>query len=307
MHNVGKLACVVALTVVVAGCGKSGKDRERTVPQQPDLSILKKPEEPKSEFHEMRDAVEDFSALLKKCDANFFSDVKGERIKKWQLPVDVQRMEDLCDPLLSMFEKIVETGAFLCPEMDEYIGKAARAADQYLILAFRSKKVGVREKKPYIRRVNALRDGLRAAVKEAVARGDHILGLPDGSFKANASTAPGDIPALTNEVLSGLEEVVETYVVKPIKKERPTWRYSLRSADRIAGRAVEMLRRKTPTDKLALAGPADALGREFKATVNFFTGAWYNEEEGMDRKVLKSFRRAAKAYRKAAVRALKLL
>ena len=307
MLKVVLLACGLALPLAQSGCGKSRSDKALKPPAKPDLAILQKVEEPKSEFHDLREAVEDYSDLLKKCDANFFSDVEGERIKKWQLPVDVQRMENLCDPLLPLFEKVMDKGAFLCPELDEFIALAARAADQYLILAFRAKKVGVREKKPYIRRVNALRDGLRAAVKDVLARRDHLLGLPDDSFHANATTSPKSIPVLTHEVLSGLEEVVETYVTKPIRKETPTWRYSLRSADRIAGRAVEMLRRKTQPEQLALAGPADALAREYKATVNFITGAWYNEEEGMDRKVLKSFKRAAKAYRKAAARALKLL
>lgn len=303
---------VTFMTLVLAGllafpaCRKVEVPLKKAGPKTLVVDPADKKKEPESEFAGLRKKIGDYGELLKKCDEYWFSDVKGERIKNWDLPVDVQKMEDLCDPLLPLFEAIVEEGAYRCPELDEYLQLAARTADQYLMLAFRCKKVGVREKRPYIKRINALRDGLRRDVEGVGERTLAILKMHDDDFKRNARASSGALPRMTHEVLSGLSQVVSTFVVEPIEAERPTWRYSLRLADRIAGRAVENLRKKAPTDHLALAGPADALSREFKVVVNFFTGAWYNEEDGMDRKVLRKFKKADKVYRKNAARALKL-
>jgi len=270
-----------------------------------EIEASKKSEAPRSEFAELKKSILDFTDLIKKCDKRYFSDVKGERIKDWGLPVDVQRMEDLCDRLLEVFGDVLDKGAYMCPELDEFITLAAHASDQYLMLAFRSKKIGVRDKKPYIKRINRLRDELRADVQRLADSVEDILALDDEDLKKNAKAEPGSIPLMTHEVLSGLGGAVEEFITGPIKAERPTWRYSLRTADRISGRAVEMLRKRAPTDHMALAGPADALTRDFAAAVNFFTGPWYNEEEGRDRMMIRNFQKANRAYSKAAARALR--
>ncbi|NOZ01589.1 MAG: hypothetical protein GXP54_06840 [Deltaproteobacteria bacterium] len=297
---------LISLCLISAGCRGTTKAPPRRPVHAPDILKAVEKQEPPSEFQALRDTIDEFSDLARKCDKYYFADVKGERIKKWNLPVDVQKMEKLCDPLLRLHEKMVDEGAWRCSVMDEFLRLSARVADQYLMLAFRCKKVGVREKRPYIKRVNAMRDRLRADVKELLGMVDKVSRLSDDDLKRFAGIAPGDIPGAVHKVLSGLSGAVDEFVVRPIKAKRPTWRYSLRFMDTVAQRAVDRLRSKAPTEHMALAGPADALTREYKALVNFFTGAWYYEEAGMDRKVLKRFKRAAKAYRKAAARALKL-
>ena len=273
---------------------------------EPAADAGRKAKAPPSKYEDLRETIKSFAALLEECDKRFFADVKGERIKKWKLPVDVQAMEDRCDPLLMMVQTMIDKGAFLHRDLDSFLVEAANAADRYMMLAFRAKKIGVREKKPYIRRVNDLRDKLRADTKRLSVHAGQVLGLTDDELEARAHLKPKDLVMVVFKTLLRLGDAVSNYVRAPMEKKHPTWRYSLKAWDRIAQRAVQRLRTSTPPQAQALLGPAEALLVNYGMVVTFFTGDWFNQERKQVKRVLTRFRHSFTAFKRAGVRALKL-
>lgn len=248
----------------------------------------------------LRDAVRDWTALAGQCDQAHFAHVEPERIKRWQLPVDVKAMEDECDALLSRFSDLLDSGALRHPALDRFLARAADVSDRYLLLCLRCKKVGVRDRLPYIQEVSALRDALRADVAALRDLAAAVLALGDEDLQAVERTPAGDIPRLAHEVFASLRDDLRRLVEVPIRDGRPTARHALRLADRRADRALTLLRTRAMVQGQALLGPAEALTHAFSAAVNFFTGDYFNADEKLPPRVIRAVVDADRKYRIAA-------
>lgn len=252
----------------------------------------------------LRDAVRDLVALAERCDRLYFAGVEPERIKRWELPVDMKAMEGECDALLSRFTDLLDSGVLRHPALDRFLARAADVSDRYLLLCLRCKKVGVRDRLPYIREVSALRDALRADVAALRDLAREVLALSDEDLKAVERTPPADVPRLAHGVFASLREDLRRLVEVPIREDRPTARYALRFADRRADRALTLLRSRAMVQGQALLGPADALTRAFSAAVNFFTGDYFNADEKLPPRMIRAVVDADRKYRAAARRFL---
>lgn len=252
----------------------------------------------------LRGAVRDLVALAERCDQAHFAHVEPERIKRWELPVDVKAMEGECDVILSRFADLLDRGVFRHPALDRFLARAADVSDRYLLLCLRCKKVGVRDRLPYIREVSALRDALRAdvAALRDLARG--VLARSDEDLNAVERTPPGDVPQVAHEVFASLRDDLRRLVEVPVRDNRPVARYALRFADRRADRALTLLRSRAMVQGQALLGPAEALTRAFSAAVNFFTGDYFNADEKLPPRVIRAVVDADRKYRAAARRFL---
>ncbi len=252
----------------------------------------------------LREAVRDLVALAERCDRAHFAHVEPERIKRWELPVDVKAMEGECDALLSGFTDLLDRGVLRHPGLDRFLARAADVSDRYLLLCLRCKKVGVRDRLPYIREVSALRDALRADVAALRDLAREVLALSDEDLKTVERTPPRDVPRLAHEVFASLRGDLRRLVEVPMRDEKPTARYALRLADRRADRALTLLRTRAMVEGQALLGPADALTRAFSAAVNFFTGDYFNADEKLPPRVIRAVVDADRKYRAAAKRFL---
>lgn len=304
------LTCLAAAFLAVA-CRPSGEPAPAPGGvARPDPGDLSRPDDvpaartPPTREALLREAVRDLVALAERCDEAHFARVEPERIKRWELPVDVKAMEGECDALLSRFTDLLDRGVFRHPALDRFLARAAAVADQYLLLCLRCKKVGVRDRLPYIREVSALRDALRADVAALRDLAREVLTLSDEDLKAVERTPASDVPRLAHEVFASLREDLRRLVEVPIRDERPTARYALRLADRRADRALTLLRSRAMVQGQALLGPADALTRAFSAAVNFFTGDSFNQDEKLPPRVIRAVVDADRKYRLAARRFL---
>ncbi len=252
----------------------------------------------------VREAVRDFMVVAERCDQAHFAHVEPERIKRWELPVDVKAMESECDVLLQRFSDLLDRGALRHPTLDRFLARSADVADRYLLLCLRCKKVGVRDRLPYIREVSALRDALRADVSALRDLGREVLTLTDDDLKAVERAPAGDIPRIAHEVFASLREDLRRLVEVPLREGAPIPRYALRLSDRRADRAVTLLRSRAMVQGQALLGPAEALTHAFSAAVNFFTRDYFNADEKIPPRVIREVVEADRKYRIAARRFL---
>jgi hypothetical protein len=301
MHVSRAVVVMVAMTLLAAGCKR--KDAPPAQPPAPDPAPAPA-QAPvvKSDLDLLREGIKDYVTLFADCDKHWFADVKPERLDRYELPVNVKAMEGECDKLLAMYEGILAKGSYRCPEMDSFLRLAASVADQYLVLAFRCKKVGVRDKVPYKKEVAALRDALRADVaklKEAVGP---ALDLPDATLKGAGG---GDAVALADAALTRVRPDFKQWVEAPVKESKPTWRYSLRTSDTLASKAAMTLRARAGVSAQPLVGPAEDLAKAYTAAVAFYTGNYFDTEEQEGPKIRAALSKADSAYRQAARKVLK--
>lgn len=302
---------VIALVVVAGSCRKSEdseslrKNVSRDVGALSEADAARGGDVPPTFEAALRASVRDFVALAERCDQGYFSVVEPERIKKWQLPVNVKAMEEECDALLSLCRDLLDRGVLRHPAMDRFLERAAALSDRYLLLCLRCKKVGVRDLLPYIREVSALRDTIRedvAALRNLTAE---VLTLSDEDLQGIERIPPSDVPRFAHGVFLSLREDLRRLVEVPVRQGIPTPRYSLFLADRRAGRALTLLRSRAMVQGQALLGPAEALTRAFSAAVNFFTGDYFNADEKLPPQVIRAVVDADRRYRVAASRVIR--
>ncbi|MBM4395774.1 MAG: hypothetical protein FJ087_08795 [Deltaproteobacteria bacterium] len=302
MRTITILSAVVALAATGAACKGTKKAEPAPAAAPAEAPAPPKPTPPKSAMDEVRDAVRDFVSLLADCDKDWFADVKPERLDNWDLPVNVKAMEANCDRLLPMFETVLDKGAFRNALLDDFIRAAALASDHYLFLGFRSKKVGVRDKVALKAEIAGLRDGLRADVAKLKESVGQVLGMDDVAMRQYSSHADA-LPKAADAALSRLRADVKQWIEQPVKDAKPTWRYSLRTSETIASRAVAAVRFKGVGG--AMTDPADGLAGAFASAVKFYTGNYFDTEEKEAAKYVNAVIRADGPYRLAARKALK--
>jgi len=257
---------------------------------------------PPPEAQRLREAVRDYVERVTRCDEQFFARVDPERIKQWQLPVDVQAMEAECDPILREFEDLVARGALRHPAMDEFLGRAARLSDRYLLLCLRCKKVGVRDKLPYIQELTALREAIRSDAREVRRLAAPVLAIRDDEVREFRGMTPTEAARTAHDVLSSLEQAIHDLVEVPVRETRPVSRYSLRLQDRRADRALTLLRERAAVTDQRILGPAESLTHAFSSAVNFYTGDYFNADQKLGAGLLRAVHAAAREYRRVARR-----
>ena len=294
---------VALILVVFAWACKSHQTPKASAPveQQPDVVENIAPA-PRSPLDELRDSIKDFVTLLADCDKDFFANVRPERLDNWDLPVNVTAMEATCDQLLSRFDRMLEKGAFMSPVADEFFRNCALATDRYVMLAFRCKKVSVRDKAGLKKEIAELRDGLRADVAKIKVQVEQVLGMDDVAMREYARSVDL-LPRAADAALSRLRGDMKQWVEQPLKDGKPVWRYSLRTSDVIASRAVSAMRFKGVAT--AMTEPADALSRAFSAMVSFYAGNYFDAEEKEGPRVRGAVIRAQGPYSLAARKVLK--
>jgi hypothetical protein len=263
------------------------------------------PPPPKSEYDKLRDAAKDFVTRMSDCDRRWFADVQPDRIDKWDLPVDIKAMEAECDRVLGLYETLLDQGAFRSAAMDGFLRLAATASDRYLVLGYRCKKVGVRDKIPYKAEVAAIRDALRADVarlNEAIAP---VLALTDADLRTNQQASPESLPALADPVLARVRTDMKDWIEQSLKDKKPTWRYSLRTSEVLARRAASALKSRGGAGAQDMAAAADALAAAWAEAVKFYTGAYFDTEEKEGPKIRRAVATADVAYRNAARKVVK--
>jgi len=288
---------LVAIVALSAACSPS-KPTANAV-QAPATPPPPPPPPVKSDYDKLRDAAKDFVTRMSDCDRRWFADVQPDRIDKWDLPVDVKAMESECDRVLGQFEALLEQGAFRSAALDGFLRLAATASDRYLVLGYRCKKVGVRDKIPYKAEVAAIRDALRADVarlNEAIAP---VLALTDADLRTNEQAAPESLPGLADPVLARVRTDMKDWIEQSLKDKKPTWRYSLRTSELLARRAASALKSRGGAGVQDLAAAADALSLAWAEAVKFYTGAYFDSEEKEGPKIRRAVATADVAYRNA--------
>jgi hypothetical protein len=180
---------------------------------------------------------------------------------------------------------------------------AALTADRYLVLGFRCKKVGVKDKIPFKKEIGELRDALRADVARLKESVGTVLEQDDKALVSHASTPADELARIANAAVSRLREDLRTWVETPLKESKPTWRYSLRTTLAIAKGATAVLQAGPQAPGLGPA--ADGLVKSFDSAVTFYTGSYFDAEEKEGPKVRGAVVRADAAYRTAARKAFK--
>ncbi len=301
MPRLSLLCLALTLFIMIPGCGK----RLRMPPVKPAgtaaIEVVEQapPPEPKhSEPAQLREKLKDYVTLLSDCDRTFFADVKPERIDKWELPVNVAGMERACDDLVRRQMDLVECGGFKAPLLDQFLRQAAAVSDQYQLLAFRSKKVGVRDKEPYKRMVTDITVELRTDVgqlKEGIAP---VLALSDADL--TGAVTDEELVQRAHAVFSALREDVRQGVEVPLKEGRPVLRQVLKTSDVIAATAVRSLRLlQTYHIPQSYLDAIILLTRSFSDLNEFYAGDYFETEEVEGPKRRSAVTRADQTYRNA--------
>lgn len=292
----------VALVLLLLGCRAQEPARETpkdTGAVIEDIGQVSRDAREPSREERIRELVKEFVALVEKCDEAFFSQVEPERIKRWELPVDVKRMEETCDAIIGKFEGLMRH----CLEqevLDRFLDRAAKVADQYLLLCLRCKKVGVKERLPYIKELTELRDALRSEVRALKDSAQEVLKISAEEMVVLERLGPSGAAGLANRVFLSLGDYAKTLIVEPVRQGRPVPRYALKLADCRANRALELFRAKASLEAQGILGPAEALTHAFSAGVNFFTGDYFNAEDKVIKKMLGNIEDSYRRYRTAA-------
>lgn len=298
----------VGLGILLTACASPKEPPKLGIVVEEDKGKTAQPvapvEQSKTEWENMSDAFVEYVALAKECDERFFAKVEPEKIDRWELPIDVPKMEEKCDDLIFNFDEMIKKPAyFRNPTLDAMMRTTARVADQYMILALRCKKVGVKDKLPYIKLVTRLRDELRAEVTALATAWDKAL--TEKELDANSAMSAEETIRTANVLLVGMHKAFMDYVVTQRESQWPTWRYSLWVEKAIVEQLINVLKSPRVGAPEKYLSSATALATTLGGAVDYFTGEYFDTEEEQGPVVYKAVAKAFKDYEKL-TKALKL-
>lgn len=301
----GRAGVALMVGAMLLGCpGRKEADRKGAEPAaNPPVAVQASPEAPKpppSPFAGLRKKVEDYTVLASACSRAWFTRVDPDRIDRWELAVDVPGMEQKCDPLLQKYQDLLEDAAFRHPAMDEWLRIAASVTDRYFFLAFRCKKVGVRDKKPYKKMLAQLRDDLVGDVQALEKALEPALALTDRDLETGGDL--GNEPRLLwiHQAIQRLPDDFQRWIEGPRKEQAPIWRFGLMTSELVARKALPALSAPKWQVPEATVAAAKGLVEAFSAAWQFYKGDYFEAEEQQAPGLYKAFHRAEAAWRKAA-------
>jgi hypothetical protein len=304
------LTMVLAAALALGACAKK-EDAAKAAAAKAEAAKVeaakaeapKEPPKPPSEFAALRKQMQEFALLATACSKGWFTKVDPAKIDKWELPIDIPSMEDKCDPLLQQFESMVEPAAGRHPVLDAWLRNAALVTDRYMFLAFRCKKVGVRDKVPYKKMLTELRDALVADVG-AMAEGlQPALLLTDKDLRDGGDLANEPRMLWLHGAVDRLGGDFATWIAEPRKAQAPIWRYSLMTTVRIGGLAARSLGSPRLAVDAAAVEAAKGLSDAFAGAWSFWKGDYFEAEEAQSPAIQKAFKKAEVAWKKASAKA----
>lgn len=295
---------VLLLCVTGIGCpGRREADRKEAPSASPAPQVApsapEAPKPPPSPFAGLRKKVEDFTVLASACSRAWFTKVDPDRIDRWELAVDVPGMEQKCDPLLQKYQDLLEEAAFRHPVLDQWLRTAASVTDRYFFLAFRCKKVGVKDKKPYKKMLAQLRDDLVGDVQALEKALEPALALTDRDLETGGDL--GNEPRLIwiHGAIHRLPEDFQRWIEGPRKEQAPIWRFGLMTSNLVAQKALPALSAPKWQVPEATVAAAKGLVEAFSAAWQFYKGDYFEAEEQQAPGLYKAFHKAEAAWKKA--------
>ncbi len=263
----------------------------------------KPPPAPPSEFDSLRKALTEFTTLATACDKGWFAKVDPNKIDKWELPIEVPPMEEKCDPLLRQYEALYQAAGFRHPVLDDFLRTAALATDRYMFLAFRCKKVGVRDKLPYKKMLTELRDALRADVAGLAPGLEKVLKLTDADLQGAGSLAADARRTWALDAVARLPQDFATWIESTRKENLPIWRYCLMTSSVIGTRAASSLGTPLLSVEPAVVKAAGELAASFAGAWQFWSGDYFEAEEKGSPAQYKAMKKSSDAWRKVYAKA----
>lgn len=300
----------LAAALALAACGKKdggatkaeAAKAEAAKAEAAKAEAPKEPPKPPSEFAPLRKRMQDFAQLALACNKGWFTKVDPSKIDKWELPIDIPSMEDKCDPLLQQFEALVEPASFRHPVLDAWLRNAALVTDRYMFLAFRCKKVGVRDKLPYKKMLTELRDALQADVAAMAAGLEPALMLTDRDLRDGGELANEPRMLWVHGAVDRLGRDFNTWIAEPRKAQAPIWRYSLMTSERMGQLAARTLGAPRWGIDAAAVEAGAALSKAFSDAWAFWKGDYFEAEEAQSPAIYKAFKKAETAWKKASAK-----
>jgi hypothetical protein len=298
---------LLSVFALAAGCGPSkevaAKKAAADAAARKPVEAPKPPPPPPSEFDTLRKQLAEFTTLATACDKGWFAKVDPNKIDKWELAIDIPSMEEKCDPLLRLFEALYQPAGFRHPALDEYLRTAALATDRYMFLAFRCKKVGVRDKIPYKKMLTELRDALRADVAGLAPGLEKVLKLTDADLQGTGSLAIDARRTWTLDAVARLPQDFTSWISAPRKDNAPIWRYSLMTTSTIGTRAAATLGTPQLSVDPAVVKAAGDLAAALAGAWQFWSGDYFEAEEKGSPEQYKAMKKVSDGWRKAFAKA----
>ena len=99
------------------------------------------------------------------CDVKFFSHINPDSIDNWNPPIPLSMMQRECDYIINWTEQWPEKVIIMNPELTGLTYHTMVLADLYARLIYRSKKMSVRYKLPWKKRISSIKRQLRMMAK----------------------------------------------------------------------------------------------------------------------------------------------
>lgn len=302
---------VVVVAFAVAGCSSKSASppnpsavEAEPVQAAPEAAKAEaapvKQEAPVSANDRLRQDIREWVNLAKKCDAKWFAAVDPSKLDKWELPVDVQSMEDMCDKLIFGQVDLAKTALFKGRALDSLVRRTALATDMYTHVALRSRKVGVKDKLPFKKMLTELRDRLRAEVAGIVKDADAVLALDDAKLVEDGSVEGTEMIAWADGNLRRVGSDMDTLVAAPRKEIGPLWRYSLIVSRVLVAKSSDAINSAKSDADVKVKLAASELSTAWLAYADFFIGDFLPEEEIKTPKLTKPVKKAIAKYEKVA-------
>jgi len=260
------------------------------------------PAAPVSPNAALRDGIAKWVKAVEYCDKAWFAKVDPDKLDNWELPVDVSSMEDDCGHIITEFQELSRDNLFKGRALDGLVRRMATVTDLYTHLAFRCRRIGVRERLPYKKMLVSLRDTLRAEVAALGTDAGTVLALDDAKLIEAASVTGQDLVSWADGNLARVGSDLETWVIKPRKEVGPIMKYSLGVSGALAVKSAAALASSGAAADAKLQEAATVLAHAYEVVTGFFTGDYLAEEEAKAPALYKSVARAFAAYQKVAAR-----
>ncbi|MBM4386469.1 MAG: hypothetical protein FJ088_01945, partial [Deltaproteobacteria bacterium] len=169
----------LSVFVVILTFSCAAKKDRRDIKEIPEPTVEVRE---KTAYESQIEKLEGFFAEYENCES-YINAVDPSLILRGELPVNVVEMDKVCKPFVSDFRAFDDNFLGALMEYDYTVISLAEAVDDYLILSFKSKRVGVKDRK-----------ALKAEIELAKSKSGSSLKAARDGFAALKALGLRDFP-----------------------------------------------------------------------------------------------------------------
>ena len=174
----GLLVIAIIVGLGISGCKKTESKKQlkkhTTATAKKETKKTNNTLKKKEKADPLKESVLKLIQTVDHCDVKFFSHINPDSIDNWNPPIPLSMMQRECDYIINWTEQWPEKVIMRNSDLTSITYHTMVLADLYARLIYRSKKMSVRYKLPWKKRISSIKRQLRMMAKLIVNEKKHL-------------------------------------------------------------------------------------------------------------------------------------